>query len=353
MTRNLSIICLSALLCACAGARVKNGSVQGGVPSGPRPDWTDGTSAEFPRNRFLTGVGIADDQASAMERARGEISRVFSTQVTVNSMATATEQTTERQGTSSTASSQDIMQTVRSTSQKVLEGVEIARSWREAAAGRYYSLAVLDRAKALAAMGDKMEELDGQAKDLQARLTATPEKLDKVKYALRLRSMMKARESLAADMRVLAPGERPDAGFDATAALDAAAKALGQLDVAVIMPDGASGVRSAIISALNAIGLDGREAKGPEGADIAVDCSAQFEQVADPDPRSAWKWARGAASVSMKDVKTSKIFLNFDASAKEASAEESGARARAEVSLGKKIAAEISRGINSYFEAQP
>jgi hypothetical protein len=245
------------------------------------------------------------------------------------------------------------MQAVRSTSQKVLEGVEIARSWREAATGRYYSLAVLDRARALAAMTDKMQELDGQASDLQAKLAASPEKFDKVKYALRLRSMMKARAALAGDIRVLAPGERADAGFNADAAADASAKALGQLDVAVIMADGAAAVRSAIIGALGAIGLDGREAKGPEGADIAVDCTAQFVPLADADPRSAWKWSRGTASVSMKDVKTSKVFLNFDASAKEASASESEARSRAEVSLGKKIAAEIGRGIDSYFGTQP
>lgn len=354
MTRRSAVILMSALLCACAGAPVKRGAdLAGVVPAGPRPDWADGTSAEFPRGRFLTGVGIADDQASAMDRARGEIARVFSTQVTANSLATASEQTTENKGISSTSSSQDVMQTVRSTSQKVLEGVEIARSWRETATGRYYSLAVLDRAKALAAMGDKMEELDGQAKDLQARLAGAPGKLDKVKYALRLRSLLKARESLAADMRVLAPGGRQDAGFDAQAASDASAKALGQLDVAVIMPDGAAGVRSAIISALNAIGLDGREAGGAEGADIAVDCSAQFAPQADQDPRSAWKWSRGTASVSLKDVKTGKIFLNFDASAREASASDAEARVRTEASLGKKIAAEIGRGIDNYFQAQP
>jgi hypothetical protein len=353
MTRKLTFIFFSALLCACAGARPRRAGVPGDVTAGPRPDWADGAGAEFPRARFLTGVGIADDQASAMERARGEISRVFSTLVTANSVATASETTTENKGAAATVSSQDVTQTVRSTSQKVLEGVEIVRGWREPSTGRYYSLAVLDRAKALAAMADRMEELDGQAKDLQARLASSPEKLDKVKYALRLRSLLKARDGLAADMRVLAPGQRPDDGFDPAAAAAAAARALGQLDVAVIMPDGAAGVRTAVISALNAAGLDGREAKGPEGADIAVDCSAQFAQLADPDPRSAWKWSRGTASVSLKDVKTGRIFLSFEASAREASSSDGEARARAETSLGKKIAAEIGRGINSYFEGQP
>jgi hypothetical protein len=309
----------AALLCSCAGTRANRGPAQAGVPSGPRPDWADGNSADFPRDNYLTGVGTGDDQASAMERARGEISRVFRTQVTMNSMATASEQTTDRQGASSSVSSQDIMQTVRSTSQKVLEGVEIARNWREASTGTYYSLAVLDRAKALAAMGDKMTELDAKAMDLETKLSASPEKLEKVKAALRLRELLKTRESLTADMRVLAPGERPDPSFDPDKAADVSAKALGQLDVAVIMSgEGTDKVRPEIISALNALGIDARQAAAPEGADIVVQCSAQFSAQADPNPSSAWKWARGSDSVSMTDVKTS-----------------------------------ISSGIDSYFGGQP
>lgn len=350
MYRNLAFIVLTTLLCSCAGAGVKRGD---GAAPARRPDWADGNSEEFPRARFLTGVGIADDQSSSMERARGEISRVFGTLVTVNSVASASERTTERQGISSADSSQDITQTVRSTSQKTLEGAEIVRNWREPGTGRYYSLAVLDRSKALASMNDKMDELTRLAADALARLSAAAEKLDKVRYALRLRSLLKARENLAADIRVLSPGGSTDAGFDAAAAADAAAKALGRLDVAVITADGAAGVRAAIISALNSIGFSGREAAGPEGADIAVDYSAHFERLADQDPRSAWKWTRGTASVSMKDVKTSKIFLNFETSAREAAAGESGAREKAEASLGKKIAAEIGRGLGAYFEARP
>ncbi len=347
--RKLAFISAVLLTAACAGAPARKAPGSPAVSAGSRPAWVDGVSAEFPRSRYLTGIGVADDQASAMERARGEIAKVFSAQVTARTVVLASEQTSQRSGAESSSSSQDVMQSVRSMSQKVLEGVEIVRNWMDSATRQFYSLAALDRAKALSAMTAKLEELDARAKEFQAAMAAAPEKLDQVKYAFRLRSLLKAREAVLADIRVLQPGAA-DPGLDASAAADAAAKTLGRLNVAVIMPgEAAARVRPAVISALNAAGLDARDSADASGADIAVECSASFTSPADPDPRSSWKWSRGTAVVSMKDVKTGRIFLNAETSAREASGSDTEARSKAEVSLGKKIASEITRSIDTYF----
>lgn len=353
MTKKFAVLLLAALACACAGPRRK--AAPGLPAAGPRPDWADGPSAEFPRARYLLGVGIADDQAAAMERARGEIARVFSARVTVNSLASASESTSVTAGGAVTASSsQDVRQAVRSTSQKVLEGVEIVRGWREPGTGSYYSLAVLDRAKAFAAMQDRLADLDRQAVALKAALAAPADKLAGVKAALNLRSLLKARGALAADMRVLSPGQDPDPGFDPAAAASAAAAALARLDVAVVVTgDGAAGVRPAVLAELASLGIDGREAASADGADIAVNCEVSFAPQADPDPASGWKWCRGEAAVTMKDVKSSRVFLSAQAAAREASASAAAARSRAEASLGRAIAARIGSGLDDYFRSLP
>ncbi len=355
MGKKLSVMLLSTLFCACAGAGSKRAASSAGVPSGPRPDWVNGTSAEFPRDQYLLGIGIADDPASAMERARGEIARVFGTQITVASLVTASESSSRMAGgKEETSSSQDVMQAVHSTARKALEGVQIERSWRDPATGTYYSLATLKIDDALTDMDGRLIQIDKQARALKLGMETAREKLDKVKAALELRSLLKARTELVSDMHVLDPKADTDPFLRPEEYEAEADKTLGQLDVAVIMSgDGAQNVRPAVINALNKLGIDAREASSPAGADIAVECSAKFSDQADPDPSSAWKWTRGDASVSMTDVKSGKIFLSEQASAREASAVQSTARSRAEVSLGRAIAEKIRSGIDSYFSSRP
>jgi hypothetical protein len=105
-----------------------------------------------------------------------------------------------------------------------------------------------------------------------------------------------------------------------------------------------------IIKTLNGMGIQAKTAAG--GADIAVDCAAKFEPMADPDAHSRWKWNRASATISLKDVKASKIFLSADVSAKEAAATSDEARLKAAAALGKKTGAEITKGITAYFENQ-
>lgn len=350
-----SVILLSALFCACAGAGAKRAATAPAVPSGPRPDWVDGTSAEFPRDHYLLGVGVADDQASAMERARGEIARVFGTQVTVNSLTTASESTSQAAGgKAETYSSQDVMQAVRSTARKALEGVQIERNWLDPATGTYYSLAALKIDDALTDMDGRLIQIDKRARALKLGMETAQEKLDKVKAALELRSLLKARAELVSDIHVLDPKDSADPFLRPDEYQAEADKTLGQLDVVVTMSgEGAQTVRPAVIAALNKLGIDAREAASPTGADIAVECSAKFADQPDPDPSSAWKWTRGEASVSMTDVKSGKVFLSEQASAREASATQSTARSRAEASLGKAIAEKIRSGIDSYFSSLP
>ena len=79
------------IVLACAATAAAN-------PKNPKPDWVDGSSMEYSRDRYLTGVGSADDRAAAEDRARGEISKIFSSQITVNSASEASESTAQRTG---------------------------------------------------------------------------------------------------------------------------------------------------------------------------------------------------------------------------------------------------------------
>lgn len=347
--KHILILTVFALgLTACAGTAGRKTSAAGG---GPRPDWADGAAADYPRARFLTGAASADDPETAKDRARGEIAKVFSAKISVNSYASASEQTSSRQGAATTSSAQDVMQTVRTTSQKMLEGVEIVRAWRDPATFQYYSLAVLDRAKARATLEVKLSELDDRAAGFYAALPKAADKMEKARLALRLRAIFSAREALVADIRVLNPGDAAAAPFDLNTARNAVAEALAALDVKItVTPAGRERVEAEIAKTLNSLGIQVLTSRG--AADIEVECSALLEAMQDTDPNSRWKWQRGTASVALKDVKAAKTFTSVNVTAKEAAASDQEALAKAETSLGRKIGAEISRGINSYFENQ-
>ena len=63
----------AALLAAgCGGSAPRRGDAVASV-GGPRPQWAAGDSADFPRARYITGVGNADDETTAAERARAEV----------------------------------------------------------------------------------------------------------------------------------------------------------------------------------------------------------------------------------------------------------------------------------------
>lgn len=350
MEKYLLTICSAVLFCACASTGTKTRDT---VTAQVRPAWIDAAPAEYPRSRFLTGVSSADDLSAAKDRARGEIAKVFSTKITMNTAVTSSENTYIAQGLTEASSAQNIAQNLRAVAQKNLEGVEIAQIWRDEASGQYYALAVLDRSKALTALAEKTQELDARAADTAAQLAATAEKLQKAKHALVLLGILKAREALAADRRVLNPAGAAEPGPDTTSSRRSAAQALSDLDVALLMSrENSPQVAAAVIRALNVMGIEAKTAAAADGADIAAECAVEFAAVADTDSQSRWHWYRGTAAVALKNVKTSKVFLNFDAAAKEAAANQGDARAKTETALGKKISAEISRGIADYLANQ-
>lgn len=335
------------LLCAAPAL-----SAQVYAGTGNRPDWVDGSSMEYPRDRYLVGISQGDDLLSAKDRARGEISRIFSTQVAINTNVTASEQTASQGGKTSSSFSQEVMQNVRAASQKMLEGVEIVETWQDPATRQYYALAVLDRSQALSAVTDKLADLDRRAREFSVEFTSATGKFPRVKTAMKLLALLKGREGVVADIRVLDPGRKTAIPLDVNKVRKDAAKALSALDVAVVMSgEDAAQVETAIIKTLNSLGLEAKAGRGGD-TDIEVECSVEAAEVQDADPRSRWKFSRYSASVALKDAGTDKTFLSFDASAKEASSDPGEARLKARVSLGKKIGAAVKEGITAYFENQ-
>lgn len=213
---------MSMLLCASA------------ANAGGRPDWVDGVSRSYPRDRYLTGVGMADDRATAQDRARAEISKIFTTNVSVTTNLHQAETSSSRGSKSENSFSSAIDQSLQTISKKVLEGVEISENWKDGSTMQQYALAVLDRAKALAAVKDKIDDFDRQAQEWKSQMDSGTNKLARVKAAMKLLALLKARAELNGEMRVLDPGGKSvPSPFDEAAVRAQAAKIVAELNVVV------------------------------------------------------------------------------------------------------------------------
>ena len=342
----LLVACAVLLAAGCASAS-KHGSVT--TSGGPRPQWADGDSADFPRASYVTGVGSADDENSAAERARGEVAKVFSADVSVLATTSETEANSNVNGKESHSFSNDVAQKVRTATQKVMEGVDIVARWKDST-GRYYALAALPKAQALLAVTEKSAEIDTEAAQYKAALASATDPFARAKAAAKLLGLSKAQASLAADSRVLGGGPLASA-FDAAAVRTQAAQALSALDVLVaVTGDGADAVQTAVVTGLNAVGLTAKSGAAGDKADLTATAQVTAQEQNAGDHR--WKRSRTGATVSLQDGRTGKIFSTFDVTAREDATDPGEARRRALASLSKSAAEKVTAAINDFYANQ-
>jgi hypothetical protein len=342
--KSISILLAAAAALACAAAPRRAAA----DPRNPKPDWVDGASVEYPREKYVVGVGAADDRATAEERSRGEIAKVFSANVTVDSSLSETETNVTQGAASKNNFSQSVTESVKTTSKKVLEGVQVVENWQDGATKVYYTLAVLERAKAHSAMTDKIGALDAQAQQYKQQMDAAGGKMAKAAAAMKVLRLLKARNELNGELRVVdETGQGIKSGVDEAALKPEAAKAVGALDVAVDMTgDGSEEVETALLSGLNAFGL--HATKGGKGGDMGVEGHVDSKPM--QGDGSKWQWARSTVTVTLKEPSTSKVIARFDASDREASADYPEAVRRSHVELAKRVSEKLSSAITAYFE---
>jgi hypothetical protein len=315
------------------------------------PDWVEGQSRKYPREMYMTGVGSGDDRASAEDRARGEIARVFSTVVTVNTRVFEAEKNkNDAKGKSETSFSNSVDQTVQTASRKVLEGTEIVETWKDQTAKRVYALAALDRHKAMASVEEKLDELDAQSKEWNGQMQASADRLGKVKAAMKLMALLKARESLNAELRILdASGHGRPNPLNEALVRPEASKALSSLEITVDV-EGASSrdIETGIVKGLNSLGLSARTTRA-EAPDVLVEGKIDSQELPED---GKWRFARSQVTMILKDGRSGKVFLQFDGSERQAALSQKEAQRRSLAKLSEKLAPRISEAISGYFENQ-
>ncbi len=318
------------------------------------PDWINGESIEFPRDRYLVGVGIADDRSSAENRARGKIAQIFKVEITVDQRDLSSEQRTATQGKpAEVCDNNSLTQSVQAMSRAILEGVETPRYWQDKTTAQHYALAVLSRVKAARIFSERIAQADSVAIGLWNQMNASTDRLNRVQLAMKLLAALKARGDLNGSYRVVAPdGGGIPCPIDEGAIRAAAAKAIETMNVVVnVKGERAQAIDTAIIEQLNSLGLHALSGTtAATNVDIVVEGTIRTAPIAGFNATDGKFWARSTVTVQLLDARSLKIFVRLESTEKAASRDAEEAMSRSAAGAGKKIAPQINDEVTRFFE---
>ena len=278
------------------------------TPPESRPDWLSGQAPDFPKSAYILGIGESATQEKAADKARSEIAKAFSLSLSAESQSSAKEVSNGANSTYSEGVSEDI----RVYTAKVLDGIEIARYWKDAS-GRSYALAVLNREHSLNIFKDKLVEYDSDSKTLAAGLEKAEGKFARLKTALKLVEIAKARKKINSDLRILSAEGKgippPEALGDVLAA---ARKAISALVIRVrVTGEGSETVSNRLIDRLESYGLNAVE-KVPQAQteDLVIEAKVDADLL--PPENLLWYWSKGTLSAKLSYASTGEVFSRFE-----------------------------------------
>jgi len=123
-------------------------------------DWINGNSSNYPAAKYLSGRGQAEYQATARDRARADLAKVFEVSISeqskdlVNYTGKRAGDTRNAQLESSTS------RNISTRTRQIISGIRIAEIWRDPETGQFHALAVLDRVKAAGGLRQNINRLD-------------------------------------------------------------------------------------------------------------------------------------------------------------------------------------------------
>ena len=129
------------------------------------PAWVEGEPERFPNTLYITASGAASDFELAKNRALANLSKVFEAHINEVSTSKSDTYVSLHNMKESVARSQHLAQLVRVSTDKVIQGAQIAKLWKDDQLSIYYALAVLDRKQARNNIMDEITRIDDETID--------------------------------------------------------------------------------------------------------------------------------------------------------------------------------------------
>lgn len=171
-----------------------------GTRPNAQPGWILGQDAKYPSSSYLLGRGQGENLAIAKDRARADLAKNFS----VNVSEQLEDISTYTQSTAGPANnSQDVSRSLSTRTGEMLRGVEIGETWQDPVTQVYYALAVLSRLKVDAALRQQISDLDASTRSYLNQSQASNDLFVKISNATRTVDAQTTRTGLQQELQVV------------------------------------------------------------------------------------------------------------------------------------------------------
>ena len=279
----IALMTLPLLLAACSTTK----------PQNAMPDWVNGNSAAYPASTYLTGRGEADILPVAQDRARADLAKTFSVNVSEQSKDVSSFTQGNAGGQQTSRNSLDVSRNINTRTDAVLQGVVISDTWQDPQSHVYHVLATLSRSKASAALRQQISDLDAGTQASLAAAQGSTDLFDKIAAAGQAVDAQQTRTGLQRALQVVditgqgIPPQWPLAKLQA----DRAAL-LKQLQItAVAEGQDADGVKQVLAGSLADAGFTVADA-----APYTMTASLNYTTL---QPQGGWYWITGTLQVTL------------------------------------------------------
>jgi hypothetical protein len=299
-----------------------------------QPSWISGESAEYPNDQYLVGRGVGSTQEEASNRARGDLATIFEVRIEVATENTTTvTQSGKKEQVNKLATQQ-----VSAKTDKVISGINIAKTWRDPVTQDVHALAVLARAQASASLREELVKLD---EELQQQLQATKAADDPLLKIGALNQALQAsikRDGFQASLKVVDPSGR---GVQAPISQALVQKQINDMLKSVrITPEVIEDAGTKEFASILKGGLAsaGFLATSAENADLVLEGKLT---LTDLGLRDGWNWTRGIIEVSLVEKVSRRVRGSQTWPVKASATDPKTARSRALIDVEKLFKQEL------------
>lgn len=161
-----------------------------------RPDWVEGTAANYPNAKYLVGRGQAPSAEQAQDRARADLAKNFEVAVRVES------EDTQRYESGAGYQAQ-VSRVTATAADQIIQGIQIAERWRDPKTGGHHALAVLPRGAAVLRLREETDRLDAAISSYIQQARTQDDVLAQIGAASRALALSQERAALQKSLRVV------------------------------------------------------------------------------------------------------------------------------------------------------
>jgi hypothetical protein len=267
------------------------------------PDWVAGESSAYPASRYLLGRGEGTRQQQAADRARAELAKIFRVAITDETIDSQTVTTTDT-GTRRTREQQsEATRTVTTSTDELLEGIEIARVWHDPHTQRHFALAVLPRAQAAQNLRRRIQQLDLQTEQDLKQARADTDRLQQIGAMNRAVRTQRRRQSLQQYLTIVEPSANIMAPVWDQAELHSEfTRALRSIHIEALASNDPTGKLQGMLA--GAIAAAGFTLATGQQSDYVARAGLQLDTLVEHE---GWYWLRGTLELHLTEPMAERV----------------------------------------------